>query len=604
MTRSLAIVCAIVLAALSALAIAGNAAASSSGKGASTTTATAPAAPAWQTAWSSPMDLTLGTAYDATARDIAAVSVPGTSLKFQFSNMWSSTPTTFGAVTVGIQQSGAAVVPGSFVPVTFNGGSRAVTIPAGGRATSDPVAMTVKAGEAMAVSLSVSGSATVSVHFCCEGRIDSYATANGVSDQSTNPAASAFVLGDSNIRWLSAISVSGTQSLGTVVAFGDSITEGFNNTGFGWPDALQARIAQLPPSRQVALANEGIAGNTLTAFPPGTTYAESSGGLPGVTRLGPDALTLPGVKDVILFLGTNDIWFGAGGEDTARPLPPYGTAPAIEAAMTAVIAQTHAAGIKIFGVTLLPRSSFIGDHDEKPETWSPTDQATLAAVNAWILTPGNGFDGTIDLAAVMGDVYNGACLPDTPFAPYYTVDNLHPNTAGQTVMADAIPTSMLGMPAAPQVPQLLAVAPTPGCPAATTAEHVLALGGSVAASSPTTTSPSSTTTRPTPPQPATHAGRSGSTPTSYLLGLGALIVAGTGSLLLIMRRRKRRRRWQHRALDRRYPLRTPVAPSPPGASSPGGRNQLSANRGSPSAARRDPFPVEGTGTGGSAPRSG
>jgi hypothetical protein len=37
--------------------------------------------------------------------------------------------------------------------------------------------------------LSIEGSATVSVHFCCKGHIDSYATMNGVGDQTANPAA-------------------------------------------------------------------------------------------------------------------------------------------------------------------------------------------------------------------------------------------------------------------------------------------------------------------------------------------------------------------------------------------------------------------------------
>jgi lysophospholipase L1-like esterase len=499
-------------------------------------TTTAPAAPAWQTAWTSAVDFALPgvVAYNLTVRDIAQVAVAGTSIELQLSNTWSDTPTTFGSVTVGADQSGAAVLPGSIVPVTF-GGSRSVTIPAGpavGSVTSDPVAMTVHAGESLAVSLSVVGRAAVSVHYCCEGRVDSYATAGGVGDQTANPAATSFAYSDVNMHWLSAIAVTGTEAQGTVVAFGDSITEGFNNpvAGYGWPSSLQQRITQLPPSQQVAVVNQGITGNTLTVFPPGTTYAATDGGLPGVTRLVPDALSLPGVKDVVLFLGTNDIWFG-GGQNTGVPIPPYGTAAAIEAGMQAVIAATHAAGIKIFGVTLLPRSSFSGGNGGKPETWSAADQAVLAAVNAWILSPGNGFDGTINLAAVMGDVYNGACQPTTPFAPYFTEDNLHPNLAGQTVMADAIPTSMFGIPQAPQVPQLLAVTPTRGCAGAVAAERVLALARAPGR-------PSTTSTPTTQPVGATvsHTG-GGHTTAAVLAALGAAIVLLIAALLVVRQRR-------------------------------------------------------------------
>jgi lysophospholipase L1-like esterase len=551
------------------------------------------------------MDFTLPSvvASNLTVRDIAQVAVAGTSVQLQLSNTWSNAPTTFGSVTVGVAQSGATIVPGSIVPVTF-GGSRSVTIPASGTVTSDPVAMTVQAGQSLAVSLSVEGSATVSVHYCCKGHIDSYATVNGGGDQTTNPAASSFVFADENMRWLSAIAVAGTAAQGTVVAFGDSITEGDFNAGFGWPNALQARISQLPASQQVALANQSISGNTLTVFPPGASYAAASGGLPGVTRLAPDALSLPGVKTIVLFLGTNDIWFGAGGEDTSRPIPPYGSAPVIEAAMAAVIAATHAAGIKIFGVTLLPRSSFAGGNDEKPELWSPSDQATLAAVNAWILTPGNGFDGTINLAAVMGDVYNGACKPDTPFAPYFTVDNLHPNTAGQTVMADAIPTPLFSIPEAPQVPQPVAVTPTPGCPGAAAAEQVLALGRAPAPPTPPTTPPPTPTTQPVP-KTVSHRG-SGHTATVVLAAVGAAIVLIIAALLVILRRRAIRRRRQ-RSPNRRVGLLGSGAHSP-GAGHPPTTPESDGvlNRGEGEHALTLPIRMQARGTDieGSAPHSG
>ena len=546
-------------------------------------------------------------AHNLTVRDIAEVAVAGTSIQLQLSNTWSGSPTTFGSVTVGAQQTGAGIVPGSIVPVTF-GGSRSVTIPASGRVTSDPVTMAVKAGELLAVSLSVVGSATVSVHYCCEGRIDSYATADDVGDQTANSAATNFVFEDVNMRWLSAIAVAGTAAQGTVVALGDSITEGFNNNieGYGWPTTFQQRVAQLPPAQQMAMVNEGITGNTLTVFPPGSTFAATSGGLPGVTRLAPDALSLPGVKDVVLFLGTNDIWFGAGGENTTRPIPPYGTAPAIEAAMQTVIAQTRAAGIKIFGVTLLPRSSFVGGNGEKPEVWSPADQATLAAVNAWILGPESGFDGTINLAAVMGDVYNGACQPDTPFAPYFTDDNLHPNLAGQTVMADSIPTSLFGIPEAPQVPLPLAATPTPGCPAAVAAAQVLAFAR-VPTAPPATTPTTSTTSTPhitTQPQRRTAPHQIGARQTAFFV-LAALIALAIVVLLVVLRRRAVQKRRRQGSLNR--PLRPDARPPGPTASAPpwpDGEGSVSRSQEEAASIVPDRSPPTGTGTGGTPPHSG
>jgi lysophospholipase L1-like esterase len=529
---------------------------------------TTPTVPVWETAWTSPTDFDAGVADNATARDIAQVAIGGTSIELTLSNLWSNTPTTFGSVTVGIQQSGVAIVPGSIVPVTF-GNSRSVTIAANASVTSDPVDMAVYAGESLSVSLSEIGPATVSVHFCCAGRIDSYATSNGVGDLTNNPTAAGFnlTLGSTNMRWLSAIAVSGSPAHGTVVAFGDSITEGFGyqNNGFGWPSALQARIAELAPTQQVSVVNEGISGNTLTAFPPGTSYADTSGGLPGVARLVPDALSLPGVKDVIIFLGTNDIWFGAGGE-SGHPIPPYGTATAIESGMEDVIAATHARRVKIFGVTLLPRATSNGFEDEKPEAWTAAEQATLSAVDAWMLTPGSGFDGVIDLAAVMGDVYDGACQPTMPYPPYYTGDNLHPNIAGETVMADAISTTLFGIPQAPLAPQLVAVTPTPGCPGAVQAEKVLALARQPATTSNTDTTPRATHLN---RRTASHRSTGGHLAAEFLIAPGALLLLSIAALVVTWRRGAHRRSG-YRDRSPRTRTRHPIHPIHPTGEETGG----------------------------------
>ena len=242
----------------------------------------------WQTTWTSPTDLAAGLTNNSTVRDIATAAVAGNEVQLTFSNLWSSTATTFADVTIGVQQDGANVVPGSLIPVTFSG-SRLVTIGPHAQVTSDPVAMRVTAGESLAVTIAVSGPATVSVHYCCYGHVDSYATSNGAGNLSAVPAGTSFnaKLPNWYMRWLSEISVADSPAQGTVVAFGDSITDGFGytNNGFSWVNALQSRINQLPTSTRMSIVNEGVSGDTLTLFPSGTTYASRSGGLPGVTRL-------------------------------------------------------------------------------------------------------------------------------------------------------------------------------------------------------------------------------------------------------------------------------------------------------------------------------
>ncbi|MGC8499530.1 MAG: GDSL-type esterase/lipase family protein [Acidimicrobiales bacterium] len=508
----------------------------------------------WVTAWTSPTDLALGGTYNSTIRDIATVPIAGTRLALTFSNLWSSTPTTFGAVTVAEDLSGPSLVAGTLHPVTF-AGRRSVTIPAHGRVTSDPVFLAVHSGETLAVSIAIAGWATVSVHYCCIGHTDTWATANDGGDQTAVTSASPFNVSLTGpfLRFLSGITVAGTPARGTVVAFGDSITDGYGyeNQGYSWVTALQQRLDALPASDQLAVVNEGISGNTLTVFPAGTTFAANSGGWPGVTRFATDALSWPGVRAIVVLLGINDIWFGAGGL-TGHPIPPYGTAASLEAGYRSLIAQARAHQIPIDAVTLLPRATSTANQrdDVIAEYWGPGEQAVLDAVNAWLLSGHSGFTHVINAASVMGDVYDGACQPTLPYPAYFNPDHLHPNVAGQTALANTIPTTWLGTAAAPHTPALTSAIPTPGCAAAQRAMAVLA--ASV---------PPTTTTTTTTPVTTTTAGPSLARRARPYLG-GALIVllVLAAALALVARHRVRRR---HRARQRMAPLDSYPHPEPP-----------------------------------------
>jgi len=160
----------------------------------------------------------------------------------------------------------------------------------------------------------------------------------------------------------------------------------------------------------------------------------------------------------------------------------------------------------------------------------------------------------------MGDVYNGACAPTTPFQPYYTDDELHPDTAGQIALADAIPTSLLGIPEAPQIPQVASVraVPTPGCTGALDAEFVMGQAeapvGPVATPMPTSTS--STSTSPSGQKRPTRSATVGrgrprrgdpspGRPWELPVVVAVVVVAG-GTALLVTQARRRRSRFGHR----------------------------------------------------------
>ncbi len=417
----------------------------------STSTSTTTVAPqaTWRIAWGSPMSWGYGVASDATVRDLATVALGGQAVKFRVSNLWGTSPLTIGAATLAESAGGSAITPATTHTVTF-GGSPQITIAPGKEAYSDPVAMAVTPNETLAISLWVQSTTLVSLHWCCKtSSTRVFFTPNGRGNLSSQANMQGVVYPGTQIRFVDAVDVLETTGQPSIVVVGDSITDGYNST-LRWTHVLQERIDTLPADQQRAVINEGISANALLPpTPTSPTDDTKSGGLPGLSRLANDALNQPGVGEVILFLGTNDLWFGS-------------TAAQLIQGYQQAIAAAHKAGVRIIGVTLLPRAT------DKDEYWSPADQANLVTVDNWIRTSG-AFDGVLDMAPVVADVYNGQCNPTAMFPPYDSGDHLHPNPAGQTAIANAINPQTLQLPAMAQVPPLVAVTPTPGCSSANAA---------------------------------------------------------------------------------------------------------------------------------------
>jgi len=399
---------------------------------------TVPPRPVWRVAWGSAMAWGFGTASDATVRDLATVGVGGTAIRIRISNVFGNEPLVIGAASVGFDAAGAAVVPGTLHQLLFSG-KRGVTMPVGGFVYSDPVAMAVTDMRVLAVSIFVRKADLVTVHPCCTN-IVSYFTPNGGGNLTGSLTGSGLTTSSPWERWVDAVDVLQRTGRGSIVVIGDSITDGFNAT-LRWTTVLQQRIDTLPAAEQRAVVNEGITANALTSVV--HTDSATGGGPSGLSRLGLDAIDQAGVSEVVLFLGTNDLWFGATGEQ-------------LIAGYRDAIADVRERGLRIVAVTLLPRFS------SPQERWTAFQQAEMEHVNRWILTSGS-FDGVLNLAAAVADVYNGACDPDRLFAAYDSGDHLHPDAAGLVAMADAIDPAVLGLPALPRVPRRAEVTPTPGC---------------------------------------------------------------------------------------------------------------------------------------------
>jgi lysophospholipase L1-like esterase len=386
----------------------------------------------WVAAWGT-SQAALGTVQltDATVRMIARVTIPGDAVRIRLDNTYGTSPVTFGSVYVGQRIQNAEVAAGSNRPVLF-GGAPGVTIPAGGSAVSDPVALQVYAQQDMAVSLHVPG-ASVRPSQHSGAVVTSYYTANGAGDVAAAELRTAFVNTTTSTWWLKGIDVYGSSSSGAIVAFGDSITDGTCTTLDAhdrWEDWVAVRLGSVDAAGEIgqgranrrllkAIVNEGIGGNTVTrdglSPPPDST--------PGIERLDRDVLSHAGVTQVVLFMGTNDIRREA-------------SAAQVIDGMTNIIQRVKARGFPIIGVTIIPR------HNRPPSGtntgWNEAKTAIRNEVNRWIRTEAP-FDAIIDFDAVVRDPANH----DLIFPPFNCGDGIHPSPAGYYSMGQSVDVRLL-----------------------------------------------------------------------------------------------------------------------------------------------------------------
>jgi lysophospholipase L1-like esterase len=363
----------------------------------------------WITAWgTSQQGLGQSRVSNATLRLIARVSAPGDAIRLRFDNTFGTAPVTFGKVSAGPRQSAnnpASISPGLLLAVTFAGQS-SVTIAAGGSVTSDPILMKVEPQEDIAVSVHIPG-ADVPASQHNGALVTSFATDNGAGDLTASESGSSFKRRFTTMPWLKAVDVRTTAPTTAIVAFGDSITDGTCTTIDGhdrWVDVVAQRLALQDPVRR-AIVNEGIGGNTVTRKvtpPPDST--------PGTERLDRDVLAHAGVSHVVVFMGTNDIRREASAEQVIN-----GTKD--------IVARVKARGLKVIGVTIVPRHNRAPDADNTG--WNDAKTKVRNEVNAWIRGSG-AFDGIIDFDRVVRSPAN----PDLLSVTYNCGDGIHPSSLG------------------------------------------------------------------------------------------------------------------------------------------------------------------------------
>jgi len=386
--------------------------------------ATVPASAEWVATWTASPHAPLGSegpfaaaSYEnVTLSQILRVSEGGTSLRLRFSNRYGPGPLSIGAARVVRIDDAGQEIAGSSRTLSFGGDAGAV-IPRGAPFASD------------AVKLDVPSLSRLKVEFYlpkATGPCTCHLT--GVDELAVSPAGN-FVgkpftpASKAQFRaFLSVIEIDSPKALGTIVAFGDSITDGVGATAGAnrrWPDILANRLQAA--GKHWAVANAAISGNRILS--PG--MGESA-----LARFDEDVLSLPNVKYVIIFEGVNDIgnFFGRRGPNQPN-LPgldqPEISAEQMIAGFKQLITRAHDKGIKVIGAPIGPYKG--------AAYWSEEGEVARQKINDWIVN-GGAFDGVTRIDTAFADPAD----PRQMREGYHMGDHLHGSDAGLKAVGDSI----------------------------------------------------------------------------------------------------------------------------------------------------------------------
>ncbi|MGX2996999.1 SGNH/GDSL hydrolase family protein [Streptomyces sp. JNUCC 64] len=358
-----------------------------------------------------PSDLASGDLSDHSVRNVVHTSVGGTGARVTLSNLYGTAPLrlTHATLALAAGPGSAAAVEGTVRRLTF-GGRPTVAVPPGAHVLSDPVPLAVPADADVLITTYapvVEGPATCHPR----SRQTSY-LARG--DHAAAVDGEAYAERTSVWRYAVALDVRGGDAQGTLVAFGDSLTDGVTATADAaarWPDLLADRLRAHPHAPRYAVANLGISGNRVLTDGPGDPAANPS----GAHRFQRDVLDRSGVSAVVIALGINDIL-----------RPPRVTDPTrITSGLRELTVRARAHGLRAVGATLMP---FHGHRGHRPER-----EEVRRAVNAEIRA-GGVFDAVADFDRAVRDPYHPTALH-----PHYdSGDHLHLSDAGFQRLAESL----------------------------------------------------------------------------------------------------------------------------------------------------------------------
>jgi len=362
-----------------------------------------------------------------TIRMVIRPTISGHRLRVRFSNELSSSPLSIGSAHVALLKADGVIVPESDRALSF-AGATSVDVPGGAPILSDPIDIDISAFGELAISVYLP-KATKPTTYHAVGQHDTYISGPGDFTKAERFEDS---LTTRSWYFLSGLELWETVGTAAIVTFGDSITDGFGaKAQYGdWPNQLAERLASEKGAIPLGVSNEGIGGNRIL---------HDGLGVAALSRFDRDVLSQPGVVDLIVLEGINDIgWPNMKprrlADGTTRPnrwAEERVSADDLIRGFKQLIDRAHEHGIRVFGGTMTP-------YGGNANTFTDEGEAVRQAVNKWIRTSG-AFDGVFDFDAAVRD-------PDHPERfrdDLQTGDYLHPNASGYKAMASVIDLSLL-----------------------------------------------------------------------------------------------------------------------------------------------------------------
>ncbi|WOX13476.1 SGNH/GDSL hydrolase family protein [Streptomyces sp. N50] len=384
------------------------------GVGEGTATAEGPAggaAATWTGTWEAAPSGTAPAQPGASFRNVVHLSVGGSATRVRLTNRLGTAPLRLDAVTVALRETGPDAVPGSMRVATF-AGAGTVTVPVGEDLVSDPVPLAVPDAADLLVTVHTPDDSGPATYHRAAGQTN-YRAPQG--NRTADVDGSAYTATTTSWYYVTGVDVLDAPAAGSVVAFGDSLTDGNGSTRDAnrrWPDRLAERLGTLPSYRRLGVLNAGISGNRLLRDDVGPS---------ALSRLDADALSRSGVRVVILMEGINDIKGTPNATDPA----------AFEDAYRTLVSRAHAYGIRVIGATLTPYGGSSG--------YTAAREAVRQEINGFI-RGGGPFDAVVDFDAAVRD----PARPQRILPGYDCGDHLHFNDAGMRALAETVDLTTLG----------------------------------------------------------------------------------------------------------------------------------------------------------------